>query len=117
MKNYPFQPLFGVEDPRKFNEMVKAFKEMRGLGNKVSKKRSGPVLPQPPPTPIIQVPKNPRSLVGLGQFAGLLQNKKLLVGALLLLFLIVILLVYKQQKQKKKLLVLAKQLKKLKHTR
>lgn len=119
MKNHPFQPLFGGEDSSKLAvEMVKSLNEMKARGNRVSKKRTKPVLPQPSPTPIIQSSKNPRSLAGLGQFAGLLQNKKILmIGVLLLLFLIVGLLVYKQQEQKKKLLVLAKQLKKLKHAR
>jgi len=118
MKNHPFQPLFGGEDSSKLAEMVKSLNEMKARGNRVSKKRTKPVLPQSSPTPIIQTPKNPRSLAGLGQFAGLLQNKKILmIGALLLLILIIGLLVYKQQEQKKKLLVLAKQLKKLKHAR
>lgn len=115
MKNYPFQPMFGDEDPN-IAEMVKSLKEMKTRG-RVSKKRTKPILPQPSPTPIIQIPKDSRSLAGLGQFSGFLQNKKILIAALILLFLVVALLVYKQQEQKKKLLSLARQLKKLKHKR
>ena len=117
MKNYPFQPLFGSEDPRKINEMVKALKEMQAKGNKVSKERTGPKLPQPSSTPIIKIPKNPKNLAGLEQFVGLLQNKKAVVAVILIVLLVIALLVYKQHEQKNKLLALTKQLKKLKHAR
>jgi len=110
--------MFGGEDPSKHPEMIKALKEMKALGNKVSKQRTGPVVPQQAPTPIINVFKSPNTLAGLGQFSGLLQNKKMLtIGVILLLLLGVALLLYKQDQQKKKIAMMAKKLKRLKHAR